>query len=228
MHPDKVVRVWLSSEYRRKLKERCVAYKGGKCERCGYDKSVAAMDFHHLEPSEKDFGVSSGTYRRWSTIVKELNKCALLCANCHREEHERLRADRIAKQGAFARQLAPAMRPSVTVPCAHCGAGLVRAHAHRDRRTFCDKKCRDDFRAAHVRTTAPGAGTREPSHVCWPTNKLLAEMLLKMPATDIARELGVSSSAVKKRCKKFGISTPPRGYWSTRSAGSCLATNGPS
>lgn len=73
---------------RRKVKELAVEYKGGKCEKCGYNKYVGAMEFHHLDPSKKDFTLSDkGHCRSWESVKKELNKCILVCANCHREIH---------------------------------------------------------------------------------------------------------------------------------------------
>jgi predicted transcriptional regulator len=72
----------------RKFKEKCVAYKGGKCEICGYNKCVGALDFHHQDRSEKDFGIAQKkTYKYDSSIERELDKCMLLCSNCHRELH---------------------------------------------------------------------------------------------------------------------------------------------
>lgn len=72
---------------RRKQKREAVEYKGGACEKCGYDKCVAAMEFHHRDPSEKDFQIS-GTYRSLARLKPELDKTQLLCANCHRELHD--------------------------------------------------------------------------------------------------------------------------------------------
>ena len=46
------------TRYAKRIKEQLVEYKGGKCERCGYNKSMRALEFHHLDPSEKDFGIS--------------------------------------------------------------------------------------------------------------------------------------------------------------------------
>lgn len=70
------------------IKERAVQYKGGKCLHCGYDRSVWAMDFHHRDPLVKDFRIGYGT-KAWAKIQTELDKCDLLCRNCHFEEHER-------------------------------------------------------------------------------------------------------------------------------------------
>lgn len=73
---------------RRKLKEMSVQYKGGKCERCGYNKCVDALDFHHVNPLIKEFDISrNGHTKSWEKLKKELDKCILICANCHREEH---------------------------------------------------------------------------------------------------------------------------------------------
>lgn len=73
---------------RDKLKEKAVEYKGGKCEKCGYNKYAGALEFHHLNPNEKDFGIGSKGYTRsWKSVKTELDKCIILCANCHREIH---------------------------------------------------------------------------------------------------------------------------------------------
>ena len=74
---------------RDKLKVMSIAYKGGKCQCCGYNKFIGALEFHHVDSSEKDFGISDKGYTRaWDKIKLELDKCVLVCANCHREIHE--------------------------------------------------------------------------------------------------------------------------------------------
>ncbi len=69
------------------LKKKCVEYKGGKCRNCGYNKCLGAFHFHHTNPKEKDFSISGSHTRKWDIIKEELDKCILLCANCHAEEH---------------------------------------------------------------------------------------------------------------------------------------------
>lgn len=73
--------------WRRRTKQKSVEYKGGKCKICGYNKCITALDFHHLNPKEKKFRVSSGNIKAWNTIKKELDKCILVCCRCHREIH---------------------------------------------------------------------------------------------------------------------------------------------
>jgi len=72
----------------RKFKTQCVEYKGGKCIKCGYNKYIGALDFHHLDPSQKDFTIAATKlWKLNDLVIKELDKCVLLCSNCHREEH---------------------------------------------------------------------------------------------------------------------------------------------
>lgn len=76
------------SKRRRKVKQSLVEYKGGKCEKCGYNKCVAALDFHHLDIDEKQFNISNkGLTLSIEKMKKEVDKCILLCSNCHREIH---------------------------------------------------------------------------------------------------------------------------------------------
>ena len=76
---------------RRKIKQMAIEYLGGQCQICGYSKCLSAMDFHHRDPKEKDFGIGEKGYTRsWEKVKLELDKCLLLCKNCHSEEHERL------------------------------------------------------------------------------------------------------------------------------------------
>lgn len=74
-------------DIRRRNKIKLVEYKGGKCEKCGYDKCIDALEFHHLNPNEKDFGVSCGDTRSLEKLKSEVDKCIMVCANCHREIH---------------------------------------------------------------------------------------------------------------------------------------------
>lgn len=70
------------------VKLLAVKYKGGSCEICGYDKCIGALEFHHLDPSQKDFGIGNKGYTRsWKKVKEELDKCIMVCANCHRELH---------------------------------------------------------------------------------------------------------------------------------------------
>ena len=73
---------------RRKVRLLAIEHLGGKCMRCGYSKYPEVLEFHHKNPANKEFNVSrKGHCRSWKRIEKEIEKCVLLCANCHREVH---------------------------------------------------------------------------------------------------------------------------------------------
>lgn len=72
---------------RQENKKKAVEYKGGKCEICGYDKCIDALEFHHQDSTKKENILSKMMSCAWERIKKELDKCKLVCANCHREIH---------------------------------------------------------------------------------------------------------------------------------------------
>lgn len=74
----------------RAIKHQLIIYKGGKCERCGYNKCEGALQFHHKDPSQKEFSLGQINLSKelnMDILYKEVDKCELLCANCHAEEH---------------------------------------------------------------------------------------------------------------------------------------------
>jgi transposase-like protein len=71
---------------RRKVKAILIAEAGGRCALCGYDRNPAALQFHHLDPARKSFGIASGGMARSIHKMRdESRKCILLCSNCHAE-----------------------------------------------------------------------------------------------------------------------------------------------
>jgi len=79
----KKVYVKLNKVLRQKQKQKAVDYKGGKCMQCGYNKSMAAMDFHHRDRSQKDKNWKKLRRYGLDKLKNELDKCDLLCKNCH-------------------------------------------------------------------------------------------------------------------------------------------------
>lgn len=77
-------------ESRKKRKEDILYVMGEKCCLCGYNKAKAALELHHLNPEYKEFAISQCLNRAWNTLHIEIQKCILVCANCHREIHEGL------------------------------------------------------------------------------------------------------------------------------------------
>lgn len=70
---------------RYRVKKKAVEYKGGICK-CGWSGDISGFDFHHRNPEEKEFDVTAKNMAnmKWEVVKKELDKCDLLCAVCHR------------------------------------------------------------------------------------------------------------------------------------------------
>lgn len=78
------------SQRKRDLKSRAVDYLGGCCKHCGLIDHPCVYDFHHLDPDQKEFTLGKIGGRSFNKIVSELDKCILLCSNCHRKVHSTL------------------------------------------------------------------------------------------------------------------------------------------
>lgn len=86
--------IWRRNDFKNK-QQKLADYIGGiKCVKCGFSHtSFAPFDFHHVNPETKDISISDAINRKWERLIEEVDKCILLCSNCHRIEHERLRND---------------------------------------------------------------------------------------------------------------------------------------
>lgn len=76
-----------AKQQRHKKKQKILSSMDIKCKICGYEKSFYAIDFHHLNPEEKEFEISEMWHLSIEAIKKELSKCIPLCRNCHAELH---------------------------------------------------------------------------------------------------------------------------------------------
>lgn len=81
-----------------RMKKKAVEYKGSKCVLCGYDKFIGALEFHHIDPSDKEFFIGQRYCLSWEKMVKELDKCILVCSCCHAEIHGGLYDDKILSE----------------------------------------------------------------------------------------------------------------------------------
>ena len=129
-----------------KRKYEIILARGGKCEICGYNKNISALEFHHKNPEEKDFQIDARHFsnRSLETLQKELDKCILLCANCHREIHNpNLSLDTISE---FIRNAES--KKSFTNQndygntCPVCGKRFSKSTG----KIYCSKECKDSIR----------------------------------------------------------------------------------
>jgi 5-methylcytosine-specific restriction endonuclease McrA len=93
MSSTEAMRVYMLERYRR-LRDEAIVRLGGHCVNCGSENS---LEFDHIDPSTKEFTIASG----WSTteerLSAELNKCQLLCSDCHKEKSILESGRRVAK-----------------------------------------------------------------------------------------------------------------------------------
>ena len=75
---------------RRSMKLQAVKLLGGKCCKCGYNKCIDALEFHHENQDEKEFKLGSGNTMSWKDYKSEAMKCILVCSNCHKEIHSEI------------------------------------------------------------------------------------------------------------------------------------------
>ena len=73
-----------------KEKKQIIYVMGGKCQLCGYDKCISALELHHLNPVEKEFNFAKQKNKAWEDLQGELKKCILVCSNCHKEIHSKI------------------------------------------------------------------------------------------------------------------------------------------
>lgn len=106
---------------RRQLKEDCIKIMGGKCNVCGYNSYIEAMDFHHVNPESKEHGISlllNKAIMNNNLLVvlrKEIEKCILLCSNCHSELHAKLEKDKLEKDKIYSEYIS-SKRYNVCLP----------------------------------------------------------------------------------------------------------------
>ena len=148
----------MNPNYYKKQKERAlsrkmelISMKGGKCEICGYDKNIAALDFHHINPEEKDFQLDSRHLSNTSTIkiMEELDKCILVCSNCHREIHnpefDKENIPLLLEQ--LTSRHTPLNKMENKHHCKYCGKEIDN---YTTGKKYCSKECRDTDRGRTV------------------------------------------------------------------------------
>jgi len=113
-------------------------------------------------------------------------------------------SDRLHKQGRYAPTPVPELpRPIPTQPAASPAGGK-------------STQLKPKIEVPGIRHRV--ASIRRATKIPWPDKETLAKLLWEKPATQIAAELGVSDTAVKKHCRQLGITKPPRGYWAKLAA----------
>lgn len=162
----------------RRKKLYAIEMFGGKCQICGYNKCPNALEFHHVESNNKKEKPAYVIMRwSWERAKKELDKCILVCANCHREIHYK----------ELDVTFLDLVLPWIEIECATCH------HLFETKRVdqkYCSISC---SRHGSRKTTRP---TEEE------LKRFLDESI---PFTKLGRMYGVSDNAVRKWAKKYNL-----------------------
>lgn len=176
------------------FKQACLEYKQtNSCISCGYNKHTTVLDFHHLDPSQKEFNISK--YKKYTNISEdlkqELDKCIVLCSNCHREIHlgfleyknnkiEKINITTEIQEWVYFKDKPKQLKPK-----------NIQNNTNQNTK---ERKSR-------------------PTKIEWPSNQELTKIVFEKPIYILAKELGVSDVAIVKHCKKYNIERPKRGHW---------------
>jgi len=174
-------------QFRKERKEDIRKIMGDKCCICGYDRCDQSLDLHHIDPKEKEFNVGKILNRNWSKIVFELQKCVLVCKNCHHEIHAGYINPKL--KTSFNNDIAIEITKRINANkakhinhCIECG-NVISYGANR-----C-KKC----------------GYETKQKIKYPPKEELEKLICKFGFVGTGRLLGVSDNAIRKRCKKYGL-----------------------
>lgn len=155
---------------------------GGKCCKCGYNKNYAALDFHHVDPKEKEFDWTKLRQLSWKDIIAELKKCVCICSNCHAEvHHPSLEINLIRPDSTANNYLNNEVKETGT--CLICDEFVFGTK-------YCSKYC-----AAKARRV-----------VKRPDKQTLKELIDTLPLTRIGKLYNVSDNAVRKWIKFYDMS----------------------
>jgi hypothetical protein len=161
-------------------KRQAIELMGGECCNCGYKKNMAALHFHHLDPTEKDCSWTKMRLKSWDKAVVELKKCVLICANCHAEEHSpdlNLIFDDTGKSNSNWNK-----GPKSTGNCPVCKSDLFGT-------IYCSQACSSLSRRKAKR----------------PTKDELKKLMKENSWCALGRKYNVSDNAVRKWAKSYGL-----------------------
>jgi len=165
-----------------RLKIRAIEYKGGKCIKCGYNKYFNLV-FHHRDPNVKDYDWNTLRKRSWEVIIKELDKCDIMCHNCHNELH-------YDENELHQMELFFATRKRIAEPrymtCLICNTKFV---AKKDKNRFCKSSCYKIW--------------LESKSVKIPEN--IKDLLKEKSLDNIANDIGISRKNLTRKLIKLKL-----------------------
>lgn len=168
---------------RQKRKQELVYIMGGKCVLCGYDKCIAALEFHHIDKSQKERQLSSGNCHSWEEDVQEVKKCALVCSNCHKEiEFFKLNVETTFDEEKYKEITAQKEKENAINCCKKCGVEI-------DRQALFCRSCWSLLNRKVER----------------PTREELKQLIRQNSISFVAKMFNISDNALRKWCKDYKL-----------------------
>lgn len=195
MNTYKHVKAW-----RQRSKEKLVECCGGKCCRCGYNICYRSLDFHHIDPSTKEYNISDlvKCAKTLDLLVKEIQKCIILCRNCHGELHDGLWKIESIDLPILDLSVLAKIKWDRNKICPNCKKSYMAKYRAQN---CCSFKC---------------AGIVKFHKGLRPTKEELSKLVWEFTLIDIAKKYNVSDRCVAKWVKRFEIEKPKIGYWITK------------
>lgn len=169
-------------------KKEMVYVMGGQCQLCGYDKAIEALEFHHINPDEKELSFNKAISVSWEKTDKELQKCILLCANCHREVHANFENFTNLESSYNANR------------AKEVSLRINRLKHHQDR--YCP--CCGKVISAKAKLCEE-CSKRERRIVERPSREELKSLIRTLPFVQIAKQFHVSDNAIRKWCDSYNL-----------------------
>ena len=160
-------------------KLKLISEFGNKCSICGYNKNISALEFHHSDPTHKEFALSKNIDYSYEKLLKEVEKCVLLCANCHRElHHPELDINLVSEIDINFKETIKEIKV-----CTSCG-GEISASS----RGLC-KTCYDKSRINENK----------------PSKEELLELIKTNSFLKLSKQFGVSDTIIGRWCKEYEL-----------------------
>lgn len=165
-----------------RLKIKAVEYKGGKCIKCGYNKYFNLV-FHHRDPNTKDYDWYNLRKRSWNIICEELDKCDILCHNCHNEVH--YDENDLNQMKLFFETRKRIQKPRYS----NCLICREKFTVTRDRNKFCKVSCYKKWQKL--------GSKRIPDNI--------EDLLKEKPLSVIANDIGISRKNLTSKLVKLKL-----------------------
>lgn len=177
------------SDYRRNRKINLLRVAGNKCNLCGYDKAISALEFHHIDPTQKEYSIASkGTCHNIQKDLLEVKKCILVCSNCHREIHENQHSQQsLWKKQIYEEEVAKeltTLKKDIPIYCSNCGVQIT----HDSKTGLC--------------VNCAALASRKCER---PSREEMKQLIQQYSFTELGRMFNVSDNSVRKWCVKYNL-----------------------